>query len=97
MLNVISSLILIPAALVLASFGVHLLVYVSNNPDLDITVLQDVPIFGNIFAWKVVGGVLAWALFFLWIPYRTYSGPSTSFGYIPVYKVFDYIGIYDMK
>ena len=44
-------------------------------------------LFGNLFAWKVIGSVVAWALLWLWIPGKTFNGPKTNFGYVPVYKV----------
>lgn len=41
---------------------------------------------GNAYAWKVNGVFMLWAAVFLWIPSESYSGPATSFGYIPHYS-----------
>jgi len=44
-------------------------------------------ILGNAFAWKLISCVLGWALLWLRVPGKTFHGPPTNFGYVPVYKV----------
>ena len=41
---------------------------------------------GNTFAWKVVGIFMSWAFVFLLIPSKVFKGPVTSFGYVPLYS-----------
>ncbi|CAL8074258.1 unnamed protein product [Orchesella dallaii] len=41
---------------------------------------------GNCFAWKCIGSLLAWAMFWLLVPSKKFNGPTTSFGLTPVYK-----------
>ncbi|CAG7668703.1 unnamed protein product [Allacma fusca] len=55
----------------------------AGNPDRK---FQTWFILGNCFAWKVVGSLLAWALLWLWIPSKKFPGPTTSFGYTPIYQ-----------
>ncbi|XP_057381271.1 uncharacterized protein LOC130703836 [Daphnia carinata] len=52
--------------------------------------IPDIPfewdrVLGNVYSWKVVIIFLSWALMFLLISDRTFKGPPTSVGYVPVY------------
>lgn len=42
---------------------------------------------GNGFAWKCIGALFAWAMFWLLVPSKKFNGPTTSFGLTPVYQV----------
>ncbi|OXA58166.1 7-dehydrocholesterol reductase [Folsomia candida] len=43
-------------------------------------------VLGNSFGWKCIASLVAWALIWLWLPSKTFNGPTTSFGYTPVYQ-----------
>lgn len=56
----------------------------AGNPDKP---FQTSFLFGNLFAWKIVGTLILWAFVWLLIPSKVFHGPSTSFGYTPKYQV----------
>lgn len=56
----------------------------AGNPDKP---FQASFLFGNLFAWKIVGTLILWAFVWLLIPSKVFYGPSTTFGYTPKYQV----------
>lgn len=56
----------------------------AGNPDKP---FQSEYLLGNVFAWKCIGTLFAWALVWLWLPSKKFNGPTTSFGLTPVYQV----------
>lgn len=44
-------------------------------------------LFGNYFAWKVIGAMIVWALAWMLVPSKIFHGPTTTFGYTPKYQV----------
>lgn len=72
-----------PVFLVFFTIATQFLAQV-GNPDKP---FQFENIFGNCFAWKCIGILAGWAIFWLLVPGKKFHGPTTSFGLTPVYQV----------
>lgn len=81
--DVVNQRIISPLFLVIFPIAVQYL-SAAGNPDRP---FQTSFLFGNAFAWKIIGSLILWALIWLLIPSKLFYGPPTTFGYTPKYKV----------
>lgn len=84
-IDYINQRIISPLFLVIFPIAIQYLA-AAGNPDKP---FQTSFIFGNAFAWKIIGSLFLWALIWLLIPSKPFYGPTTTFGYTPKYQVND--------
>lgn len=82
-IDYINQRIISPLFLAFFPFAVQYLC-AAGNPDKP---FQTSFLFGNIFAWKIIGSLFLWALIWMLIPSKVFNGPTTTFGYTPKYQV----------
>lgn len=82
-MDVINQRIISPLFLIIFPIAIQYL-SASGNPEKP---FQIEFLFGNFFAWKIIGSLILWALVWMLIPSKKFYGPTTTFGYTPKYQV----------